>query len=153
MSEEAFIYEAIRTPRAIGMVELIHEFGDLFSNINRMAQKPVTVQVDFPTDDFPRETSERLEVLSRCDKYMHAVAVKDHMLWTALQERDRAEAALREERNLCHDYAVEMATWVQSAKSLKEEVNALKQEREQLQRRNSDMIRVMRERNIYYQES
>lgn len=31
------------------------------------------------------ETSERLEVLRRADRYEKALAVKDHMVWTALQ--------------------------------------------------------------------
>ncbi|KAJ1404954.1 hypothetical protein B484DRAFT_457198, partial [Ochromonadaceae sp. CCMP2298] len=58
--------EAFRAPRAVGMVELIHEFGDLQALTARLAALPVTVQANFPTDDFPRETKERLDVLARC---------------------------------------------------------------------------------------
>lgn len=32
-----------------------------------------------------RETAERLEVLRRADRYEHALGVKDHMLWVAMQ--------------------------------------------------------------------
>jgi hypothetical protein len=104
--------ETMRAPRAVGMVELIHEFGDLFAGINRLSAQTITVQVDFPTDDFPRETSERLEVLARCDKYVHALSVKDHMLWTSLQEKDKAVEALQGERSLCHDYAQEVSVFI-----------------------------------------
>lgn len=31
------------------------------------------------------ETAERLEVLRRADRYEHALGVKDHMLWVAMQ--------------------------------------------------------------------
>mmetsp|Transcript_21247 Transcript_21247/g.35606 ORF Transcript_21247/g.35606 Transcript_21247/m.35606 type:complete len:411 (+) Transcript_21247:83-1315(+) len=145
--------ESIRVPRAVGMVELIHEFGDLFSSINRYATKPVTVQVDFPMDDFPRETSERLEVLARCDKYMHALAVKDHMLWTALQEKDKLSESLAAERKLCHEYAQEVANWAEMSQQLSQQIAALKHEKEQMQLRNHDMARTMRDHNIYYEES
>lgn len=46
--------ETIRVPRAINMVELIHQYSDLQASIERIAAKPMTVQIDFPTDDFPR---------------------------------------------------------------------------------------------------
>ena len=46
--------ETIRVPRAINMVELIHQYADLQATIERTAAKPITIQVDFPTDDFPR---------------------------------------------------------------------------------------------------
>lgn len=91
--------ETVRAPRAASMVELIQQFADLSSAIERLSTKTVTVQVDFPCDDFPKETQERLEVLGRCDKYSHALAVKDHMLWAALQEKERAEELLSEERS------------------------------------------------------
>lgn len=90
--------ETVRAPRAASMVELIQQFADLSSAIERLSTKTVTVQVDFPCDDFPKETQERLQVLGRCDKYMHALSVKDHMLWAALQDKERAEELLSEER-------------------------------------------------------
>lgn len=145
--------ETIRTPKAIGMVEVIHEFGDLLAKINQHTTKPVTIQVDFPTDDFPRETSERLEVLSRCDKYMHALSIKDHMLWVALQEKEKAEDALSEERRLCQEYASEVASWAELSQNLSQQILVLKQEKEQAQRRNQDLVRTLRDHNIYYENS
>lgn len=144
--------ESIRAPRAVGMVELIHEFGDLHSSINRLSLKPITVQVDFPTDDFPRETAERLEVVSRCDKYLHALSVKDHLLWLALQDKDKAEETLSEERRLCQEYGLEIANWAEMTQKLSQQVLALKHENEKLQLRNRDIARIMRDHNIYYEE-
>jgi hypothetical protein len=49
------------------MVEIIQQYGELSATVDRLATKQITVQSDFPTDDFPKETAERLEVISRCD--------------------------------------------------------------------------------------
>ena len=145
--------ESIRTPKAVAMVELIHEFGDLLGSISQQAIKPVNIQIEFPTNDFPRETAERLEVMARCDKYMHAVSVKDHMLWVALQEKEKAEEALAEERRLCQEYASEATNWIELAQKQAQEIMALKQETELLQMRNREHIRNLREHNIYYEDS
>ena len=142
--------ETVRAPRAASMVELIQQFADLSSLIERISAKTVTVQVDFPTDDFPKETQERLEVLSRCDKYMHAVSVKDHMLWAALQDKERAEELLGEERALSHEYAQEVASWAEMAQALSQQIVALKQDKEKAERRTKDMLGVLRDHNIYY---
>eukprot|EP01038_Epipyxis_sp_PR26KG_P007262 gene7262-9900_t len=142
--------ETIRNPRAHTMVELIHQFGDLSSSIERLASKPITVQVDFPTDDFPRETAERLEVISRCDKYVHALNVKDHMLWVTLQEKEKAEDLLSEERKLSYEYAQEVANWAEMTNQLNQQVAQLRLEKERLERRNKEMIGIMKENNIYY---
>jgi len=142
--------ETVRAPRAASMVELIQQFADLSSHIERISTKTVTVQVDFPTDDFPKETQERLEVLSRCDKYMHAMSVKDHMLWAALQDKERAEELLSEERALSHEYAQEVASWAEMAQALSQQVHALKQEKERAERRTKDMLSTLRDHGIYY---
>lgn len=145
--------ETIRAPRAIGMVELIHEFGDLNSNINRLSNKPITIQIDFPTDDFPRETSERLEILSRCDKYLHALAIKDHMLWTSLKEKEKSDDDLLQERKLCHEYSQEIANWAEMTQQLTKQISLLKQEKDKLMIKNKNMIQIMREHNIYYEDN
>lgn len=142
--------EAIRIPRAMSMVELIHQYSDLHANIERVANKAVTVQVDYPTDDFPRETSERLEVLSKCDRYAHALSVKDHMLWTAMQELEKAEDLLAQERKLSQDYAQEIAKWAEMSQSLTQQTLTLKQDVSSLERRNKDLMEKLREHNIYY---
>lgn len=143
--------ETVRAPRAASMVELIQQFADLSSTIERISTKTIAVQVDFPTDDFPKETQERLEVLSRCDKYMHALSVKDHMLWTALQDKERAEELLQEERALSHEYAQEVASWAEMSQALSQQVIALKQEKEKAERRNKDMLATLREHGVFYQ--
>lgn len=142
--------ETIRTPRALSMVELIHQFSDLSSTIETLALKPVTVQVDFPTDDFPRETTERLEVISRCDKYMHAISVKDHMLWAAIKEKEAAEESLQEERKLSYEYAQEVANWAEVSQNLTKQLLAQKQENEKLAESNRELKNIMRDHNMYY---
>jgi hypothetical protein len=144
--------DTIRTPNGVAMVELIQEFGDLFANISQLSIKPVTIQVDFPTNDFPRETAERLEVMARCDKYMHAVQVKDHMLWVALQEQEKAQELLAEERRVSQEYATELASWAEGSQKLARENAVLRQEKEHLQMRNRDLIRILREHNIFYED-
>ena len=142
--------EAVRIPKALNMVELIHQFSELYANIGRLTLKPITVQVDFPTDDFPKETSERLEILSRCDKYMHAINIKDHMLWTVLQEKDKLDEQLQDERKLSHDYAQEVSQWAEMSQELTKQIMILKQENTLMERRNRDMLNILKENNIYY---
>jgi len=142
--------ETVRAPRAASMVELIQQFADLSNAIETVANKSVSVQLDFPVGDFPRETKERMEVLARCDKYMHALSVKDHMLWEALQEKEKTEDLLGEERRLSHEYAQEVASWAEMAQVLAQQNVALKQEKEKMERRNQDLVAKLREHNIYY---
>lgn len=142
--------ETIRAPRASSMVEVIQEYADLSSVIDNLATKPITVQVDFPTDDFPKETAERLEVIARCDKYMHAINVKDHMLYKALQERDRLEKSLEDERKLSQEYAQEVANWAELAQDLTQQVTVTKQENDKLQQEVHHLTSLLRSYNIYY---
>ena len=142
--------ESIRTPRALSMVELIHQYADLQSNIERVAGKQLTIQVDFPTDDFPRETSERLSVLSKCDRYTHALSVKDHMLWTTLQELEKSEELLQQERNLSHEYAQEIANWAEMSQGLTQQMMLLKQDNSQLEKKNRELMQILKQNNIYY---
>lgn len=142
--------ESLRPPRALYMVELIHQYSDLCARISSLSDKPVTVQVDFPTDDFPKETAERLEVISRCDKYMHALTVKDHMLWQALKDKEQAEELLSEERKLSYEYAQEVGNWAEVSQKLTKELLAQRDENERLARDNRDLMDIMREHNLYY---
>ncbi len=143
--------ETVRAPRAASMVELIQQFADLSNNMEGLANKSLEVQVDFPVDDFPRETAERMEVLARCDKYEHALQVKDHMLWTALQEKEKADELLAEERQLSREYAKEVTQWAEMAQKLSQENLALKQAKERADRRTADMLEKMRTHGLYYQ--
>lgn len=142
--------ETVRGPKAASMVELIQQFSDLSSTIERLSTKAMTVQTDFPTDDFPKETAERLEVLSRCDRYMHAVTVKDHMLWTLMKEKERQEELLDEERRLSYDYAQEVAKWAEISQSLTQQVLILKQEKDKMEMENHELVNVLRDNNIFY---
>ena len=142
--------ETVRGPRAASMVELIQQFADISSHIERLACKPITVQVDFPTDDFPRETAERLEIIARCDRYTHAISVKDHMLWSALQDKEKVEEQLADERKLSHEYAQEVANWAEVAQDLGQQVAQIKQDKDKMEKRNRELINLLREHNIFY---
>jgi hypothetical protein len=142
--------ETVRAPKAASMVELIQQFADLTNSIETISNKSVNVQIDFPTDDFPRETKERLDVLGRCDKYMHALSVKDHMLWEAIQEKEKTEDLLAEERRLSHEYAKEVASWAEMSQALSQQNMTIKQEKEGLERRNRDLMAKLRDHNIFY---
>lgn len=145
------VIEPVRAPRATAMVEMIHEFGDLMSLMEQVSMKSITVQTDFPTDDFPRETAERLEIIGRCDRYTHALSVKDHMLWTALQEKDKAERNLIEEKRLSQEYALEVSHWAELTQQQNQQLNEERREKDLLQRRIHDLINVLRSHNIYYE--
>lgn len=142
--------ETVRVPRATSMVEVIQEYADLSSIIDNLSLKPVAVQVDFSTDDFPKETAERLEVIARCDKYMHAINVKDHMLFKVLQERDKLEKSLEEERKLSQDYAVEVANWAEVAQDLTQQLSREKQDNFKLQQDIQQLTSILRSHHIYY---
>lgn len=145
--------ESFRPPRASSMVELIHQYADLCSHIERLSTKPLTVQVEFPTNDFPKEISERLEVIARCDRYTHALNVKDHILWNALQEKERAEELLVTERKLSHEYAQEVAHWAEMAQEFNNKLQVVNDEKHLLERRNQELINVLRDHNILYVSS
>lgn len=81
---------------------------------------------------------------------MHALTVKDHMLWTVLREKERQEELLDEERKLSHDYAQEVAKWVELSQSLTQQVLFLKQEKDALERQNYDLLNILRENKIFY---
>ena len=131
------------------MVEVIQEFGDLTAQINQVANKTTQLQTDFPTDNFPRETSERLEIISRCDKYLHAMNVKDHLLWLALQEKEKILQSLNEERSLSQSYAVELSQWVELVQNLKQQVATVQSEKEKLEYQNFQLRQVLRNHGIY----
>ena len=73
------------------------------------------------------------------------------MLWTALQEKEKAEELLEEERNLSREYAKEVSQWAEMAQKLAQENLALKQAKERGDRRTADMLEKMRHHGLYYQ--
>lgn len=143
--------ETVRAPRSHAMIELIQQFSELANTIERLSSKSLVVQVDFPTSDFPKETAERLEIVAKADRYVHALAVKDQMLWVTLKEKEKAEQALAEEQQLNARYRADMAAWANMGQTLKETVDQLKLERTALHNRMEDMLNVMRANNIHYE--
>ena len=142
--------DVLNVPKAANMIEIIQQFPDLSTNIEKLATKPVSVQVDFPTNDFPRETAERLEIISHCDRYMHALSVKDHMLWSSLSEQKRAEEMLEDERKLSHEYANEIGNWAEMVQSLNTQVGLLKSEKTKSDALNQKLLQTLRNNNIYF---
>ena len=142
--------ESVRGHRAANMVELIQQFNDLSATIERLSTKVMTVQVDFPTTDFPKEISDRLDKLARYDACRQALEVKDHMLWTVLQERDQALELLGEEKKLSQNYASELTDWAAMAQQLIQQNEQLKAERVRLGARNHELIQVLADHNIVY---
>lgn len=142
--------ETVKGPRANSMIEIIQQFGDLATTIERISTKTVIVQVDFPTTDFPKETSERLEIIARCDKYVHAMEVKDHMLWSTLKEKEKVEELLQEEKRLSAAFAKEVADWADMAQGLAQQNAIVKREKDILSRRNAELINILRANNIHY---
>lgn len=105
--------------------------------------------MDFPTDDFPKETADRLAMLSRCDKYSHALSVKDHMLWLALQDKEKCEELLDQERQLSSEYANEVVNWADLSQNLKEEVYETQVENDRLRSENDRLLSILRDNDIY----
>ena len=89
-------------------------------------------------------------MLSKCDRYTHALSIKDHMLWTALQELDRSEDQLLQEKKLSNDYAQEVANWAEMAQTLTQQIMNLKQENSILEKKNKNLTQILRDNNIYY---
>lgn len=141
--------ESVRAPQAALMVEVIQQFNELQSEIDRLSSKQIEVQVEFPTDDFPKETAERIEIISRCDRYSHALSVKDHMLWTTIKEKERLEEQLNEERELSGEYAAEVARWAEMSQSLAQQVTQLKDEHSQKDMKVNALIEILRQHNIH----
>ena len=143
--------ETIHRPRATNMLDLIQQYGELSSTIERLATKQMVVQVDFPASDFPKETKERLEIIQKCDRYVHAIAVKDQMLWTTLKEKEQLEQLLETEKQLNQAYAKEVTDWAEMSQQLAQQAAITKAERDIALRRNQELINVLRANNIYYE--
>jgi cell division protein FtsB len=132
------------------MVELIQQFPEISATIEKLANRSLTVQVEFPSEDFPKETTERLEIISRCDRYSHAMAVKDHMLWTTMKEKQRVEDQLSEEKSLSQEYAREVASWAEMSQSLANELKHLQDKNDKITLRNRKLLQILRDHRIFY---
>lgn len=133
--------------RASKMVEVIHRYSDVTSTMERLASRSVSVHTDFP-DDLPKETASRLDVLSRCDRYAHALQVKDQMLWTALKDKERLEMQLSTEQELSREYGSEVTEWVGVAQRLGGELEAAREEQLRMQDTNHRLMQLLRDHGI-----
>jgi hypothetical protein len=73
------------------------------------------------------------------------------MLWASLQEKEKTEELLTEERRLCHEYAQEVANWAEMAQGLGQQIASLKNERDKLEMANRQLLGLLREHNIHIQ--
>ncbi len=136
--------------RAATMVELIQQYGDISSTIERLATKALTIQIDFPSTDFLKETSERLDKLQRFESCLQAMEVKDQMIWTILKEKEDLDMELDKEKELCFKYSQELTDWAKMAQNLLQQTNQLKQEKKGLEMKNAELVRILRQHNILY---
>ena len=93
--------------------------------------------------------AERLEILAKCDKYLHAVKVKDHMLWTAIQEKKKLQEQIIEECQVSQDYATEVAHWASLSQQLTQQLHEKNEEVKSVQSRNTYLMELLRKHNIY----
>jgi len=140
-----------RNHRAAAMVELIQQFVDISATIERLSSKPLNLApVDFPSTEFPRELSDRLDKASRFDKCVHALDVKDQLLWEVMCERDQMKGLLGQEKDLCQKYASELADWAELAQGLAAQVTELKVYKKAVEERNDELIQLLHDNNILY---
>lgn len=138
------------TPRADLMVELIQQYTDLIQTINKLTNKQIVIQLNYSVDDFPKEISERLEIISKYEKYRQALEVKDHMLWLALQDKQRCEDIVNDEKKLSLEYAEEINQWAELTQHLKVQCSELQQNYNNAIQENNKLINLLRENGIHY---
>eukprot|EP01083_Nonionella_stella_P064910 169640_1 len=68
---------------------------ELAEGAKRLAARPVKREINVTTDDFPKETRDRLEKLERYEQLRSLIKAKDDMLWFLLSERDRFQSQER----------------------------------------------------------
>ena len=143
----------ITPPNPALMLHLIQQYPDLQAKIDELAQRFPNIDTDFNANDFPTEVSDRLAVISRCDKYAKAISLKDEMLWIALSEKEKIEQQLQKEMLINKEYCEEINKW---ASSLQDHVNKLevtKQEKEKLRQENIKLKDLLRKHNIHYHDN
>ena len=109
----------------------------------------IQLQVDFPTDDFPRETSDRLEILNRCDRYIHAMNVKDHLLWLALQDKEKLQQKLEESQQYSHELELEVLRWGEVGKRYEQELIRIQAEKTDVEKQNYHLRQLLMKNGIY----
>ncbi len=140
------------------MVDLIQSYGDICAMIERVRDRPFIVDGKMPSDDFPRETAERIKVLERADRqecrvvvviqthnsirnnaahvqiirYEKALAIKDQMVWNLITEVRQLEEKAEAETQLGREYEKELEEWATLANRLAEENSVLLREKADL---------------------
>ena len=68
----------------------------------------------------------------------------------ALQDKKSAEENLVSEKALSHEYALEVGNWAQIVDSLSLDVAQLKNKVDVLERRNRDLVDILRRHDLFY---
>ena len=140
----------VAPPNPALMLHLIQQYPDLQAKIDQLASRIPIVDTEFNTNDFPTEVSDRLAVISRCDKYAKAISLKDEMLWLSLNEKEKIESKLSKEVSLNKDYSMEINKWADVLQQHVNQLTIIKQEKEKLKSENYQLKELLRKHNIHY---
>lgn len=144
------IGSSIPPPNPALMLHLIQQYPDLQAKIDQMASRIPLIDTDFNSNDFPTEVSDRLAVISRCDKYAKAITLKDEMLWIALSEKEKVEAKLEKEVQINRDYCQEINKWADVLQEHVTQLHIVKAEKERAVAENIKLKNLLRKHNIHY---
>lgn len=134
------------------MLHLIQQYPDLQMTIDKLSQRIPSIDPDYVSAsgaDFPTEVADRLAVVARCDKYAKAIAVKDEMLWQAMQAMHKVEDALAKEKELNEQYCQEMQEWSALLQSHAVSIQQLTVDKERLIRENQTLRELLRKHNVH----
>ena len=140
----------VMPPNPALMLHLIQQYPDLQSKIDLLASRVPIIDSEFNTADFPTEVADRLAVISRCDKYAKAIALKDEMLWIALNEKEKLEGRLTKEMDINKEYVVEINKWAEVLQQNVQQLQIEKSEKERLARDNMKLKEMLRKHNMHY---
>jgi hypothetical protein len=141
---------SVPPPNPALMLHLIQQYPDLQAKIDTLASRIPLIDTDFTSSDFPTEVSDRLAVISRCDKYAKAITLKDEMLWIALSEKEKVEAKLQKEVQINQDYCAEINKWADVLQEHVTQLHAVKAEKERVVKENIHLKNLLRKHNIHY---
>lgn len=140
----------VMPPNPALMLHLIQQYPDLQSKIDQLASRVPIIDTEFNTADFPTEVADRLAVISRCDKYAKAIALKDEMLWIALNEKEKLEEKLSKEMDINKEYVVEINKWAEVLQQNVQQLQIEKSEKERLARDNMKLKEMLRKHNMHF---
>jgi len=137
-------------PNPALMLHLIQQYPDLQAKIDQLSSRIPLIDTDFTSTDFPTEVSDRLAVISRCDKYAKAITLKDEMLWIALSEKEKIEAKLQKEVEINRSYCAEINQWADVLQEHVTQLHLVKAEKEKVVNENIKLKNLLRKNNIHY---